>query len=571
MNNQKNRKNLLIIISEVIVIILLVLVIIIIKHNLKGNAKENNIYIYKRMYNSTYWLTGETKEEIIYYFYNNLDEFDPGENVDQFEMIGEYKCVSSNCKAYDYSKYLDKVIINDNGYKLYNPFTKKIENISLGEETYSFINFIEDDNKVYGLSVGKEDKKVAFYNFELAKYINNFDYSRIYMLNSLINKGYIFAEKDRDTYILNYLTGEVIKTMEKYKYFTELKVGNYYLYIAKISPEYNYRLFDSNFNLIIDDDRNYKYALNSDGTVTIVYSNENKYNIYNMNGEIISTSNEYKEIVKVVKDYIMILDDNNDLKVLDLQGNELVTLLNVIDSYELHPEYSGWGTYDDKTGIYIALNDYSVLNGTLGRGLEYFYIPSTKETFGIRTEGIVNYAKPILYLYPTRKTEVTVSFERPYLLTTTYPKFATNWQVTAYENGDLYDFKGNYYYGLYWEEKGFTDIDFSTGFYVTKESAIDFLEEKLSIIGLNNRERNEFIMYWLPILEKNGQSLVYFELTEERENYNKLIISPKPDSLLRVAIHVKKVESPVKINKQELPTFKRKGFTAVEWGGVVHN
>ena len=77
-------------------------------------------------------------------------------------------------------------------------------------------------------------------------------------------------------------------------------------------------------------------------------------------------------------------------------------------------------------------------------------------------------------------------------------------------------------------------------------------------------------MYWLPILEKNGKNLVYFELTESREKYNKLVIDPKPDSLLRVAIHVKKVNKKTNIKEQKLSTFERKGFTAVEWGGVVH-
>jgi hypothetical protein len=77
-------------------------------------------------------------------------------------------------------------------------------------------------------------------------------------------------------------------------------------------------------------------------------------------------------------------------------------------------------------------------------------------------------------------------------------------------------------------------------------------------------------MYWLPILEKNGQNLVYFELTEERNAYNKININPVPDSLLRLAIHVKKVDKKVNIKEEKLTTFTRQGFTAVEWGGVNH-
>ena len=77
-------------------------------------------------------------------------------------------------------------------------------------------------------------------------------------------------------------------------------------------------------------------------------------------------------------------------------------------------------------------------------------------------------------------------------------------------------------------------------------------------------------MYWLPVLEKNGKSLVYFELTSEREKGNKLIITPTPDSILRVSIHIKKVNNYVDIKEQKLKTFKRFGFTVVEWGGMTY-
>ena len=156
------------------------------------------------------------------------------------------------------------------------------------------------------------------------------------------------------------------------------------------------------------------------------------------------------------------------------------------------------------------------------------------------------------------------------MLTTTYPKYENNWTFTAYPNGDLYDENNKYYYGMYWEELGSSKIDFSEGFYVTKENAIEFLEETTKKIGFTRREANEFIMYWLKILENNEKSLVYYELTESRNNYNNVIINPKPDSMLRVSIHVKKVDKYTKIKEQKLPTFKRIGFTVVEWGGVEH-
>ena len=176
--------------------------------------------------------------------------------------------------------------------------------------------------------------------------------------------------------------------------------------------------------------------------------------------------------------------------------------------------------------------------------------------------------KPVLYLYPEEDINVKVSFKNPELLTTTYPKYNNGWNVFVDKSGNINDGEKNYY-ALYWEEKPTKKESFNEGFYVEKDNAIEFLEEKLSIIGLNDRERNEFIMYWLPILEKNKKSLVYFELTDEKQKANELIIEPKPDSLLRLTMHVKKVNRKTEIKEQTLNTFKRIGFTAVEWGGIV--
>lgn len=177
--------------------------------------------------------------------------------------------------------------------------------------------------------------------------------------------------------------------------------------------------------------------------------------------------------------------------------------------------------------------------------------------------------KPIIYLYPEKDMNVSVKLEKYNNIITSYPKYDDGWNVYAKNNGKLL-YNNREYYALYWDEFNDNNVNFKEGFYVKKENAIKFLEEKLDIIGFNNREANEFIMYWLPVLENNNQSLIYFELTEERESNNKLIINPKPDSMLRVNMHVLKINHKVDIKEQELTTFKRYGFTVVEWGGVIH-
>ncbi len=176
--------------------------------------------------------------------------------------------------------------------------------------------------------------------------------------------------------------------------------------------------------------------------------------------------------------------------------------------------------------------------------------------------------KPMIYLYPEKEMNIKVTLGYPELLTTTYPKYNNGWEVNAKPNGDL---KANnkYYYGLYWE--GYTNIktDFPDGFLVTKDQLIDFFEEKLSILGLNDKERNEFIIYWLPILEKNEYNLIRFADIKEINGSMPLIIDPKPDTLIRVLMEYKPVTNKINIPEQQLSKANRNGYSVIEWGGTL--
>ena len=45
-------------------------------------------------------------------------------------------------------------------------------------------------------------------------------------------------------------------------------------------------------------------------------------------------------------------------------------------------------------------------------------------------------------------------------------------------------------------------------------------------------------------------------------------IEPKPDSVLRVFLSIKKLDYLVNVEEQKLERFERKGFSVVEWGGT---
>ncbi len=178
--------------------------------------------------------------------------------------------------------------------------------------------------------------------------------------------------------------------------------------------------------------------------------------------------------------------------------------------------------------------------------------------------------KPIIYLYPKEKTEVEVKLLNSKYLTTTYPKYNDSWNVIAYSNGKLIDKNtGREQYGLYWEGINHVTEMKSDGFVIEGKDSIKFLEEKLSILGLNEREADEFIIYWLPKLENNKYNYIRFETTEEINNYMPLEITPKPDTIIRVLMDYKPLDEKINVVEQKLVTPERYGFTVVEWGGSI--
>lgn len=179
--------------------------------------------------------------------------------------------------------------------------------------------------------------------------------------------------------------------------------------------------------------------------------------------------------------------------------------------------------------------------------------------------------KPIIYLYPKSTTDLTVKLGKPSLLTSSYPKYTDGWDITAYPNGDLVDKRAkNKLYALYWEgQRAAGALGKTTGFVVKGADSASFLEEKLTVLGLNYKEREEFIVYWLPKLEANRYNYIYFATEAEIEEEMPLEFSVRPDTIIRVRMVFEGLDEYRKVAEQPLSNApKRNGFTVVEWGGI---
>ena len=552
-----------------------------------------------------------TNELIVYY---DLDGKDFCWSDDKEDCGKTSISIKTENEAKKLDVYLHKyVFYKDNGkLKVYNHETQKSYIINVASNYFS--NYFEVDpttKDFVGIIIRKEDEgKASYYSVVDDKMMYDQKYDDLMFLS----KDYLSGDtskcvKDEDgdddcnqTYIYLLSTnGE--KVVAQYQvtpdedgyYGGERQYGllqnekGLYIYVGEFTDAVAYdEVYTKDLKKIVTKTGEADCDIGTDGNLYV--NKKGIVTVYDQEGKKIKESKKY-DVLQIISEYIVAIK-NNKLIIATVDGEEKELASWNKKKNEYHWMLSGWYEEDGKNGIYLVVQDkntkiddvwnyckkHNNCNGEISSkselkeyylGYEYYFVPETKETGKIPTY-IGGYAKPILYLYPTKEMNVTVTFDKPENLTTTYPKYNNGWSVLAKPNGDLYDSNGKYYYALYWEENLNHRVDFREGFYVTKENALEFLEEKLNYIGLKDKERNEFIMYWLPILEKNKKSLVYFELTNERNSNSKINISPKPDSMLRLAIHIKKVNGQVKIKEQKLTRFKRTGFSAIEWGGVLY-
>ncbi len=314
----------------------------------------------------------------------------------------------------------------------------------------------------------------------------------------------------------------------------------------KAIEKYGYRAIDGAILVTLKKDtfRKYRRLLksnsNSDKTTSEVIFDKNKYNII-LNG--------------VVK-------DEYNLGI----AKALVTNLTKKETY-----------YTDSLGNYkinIAKND---LINFSKKGFESQKIRIQKDTIvnitlkNQTTPDVIMVKKPVIYLYPKEKTDISIKIDFKGKILTTFPKYEQNWNLIGYPDGQIFDKKTNRFYSsLFWDgTQTFPKehYNYQSGFVVSKNDLTAFLIEKLEYIGLNTMETNEFVQFWLPILEKNETNFIHFFVNSEYDVISKNTIFPKPDTEIRLFMEFYELKEPLKISEQKLQKTERKGFTIVEWGG----
>ena len=191
--------------------------------------------------------------------------------------------------------------------------------------------------------------------------------------------------------------------------------------------------------------------------------------------------------------------------------------------------------------------------------------------------------KPVLYIYSPQEQRLTVSVDVDGAIDTVYPApdalettdwgTQASWTVTASPDGTLTDASGRTYPSLFWDGPVGQESP-EEGFVVAREDAVPFLEEKLALLGLTDKEAADFITYWAPRIRANEYTFVSFDASSYTAHARYSFTDEagarvEPDTFIRVFMTIRAADANEVVTPQVFgPTPTRSGLTVVEWGGT---
>ena len=190
-------------------------------------------------------------------------------------------------------------------------------------------------------------------------------------------------------------------------------------------------------------------------------------------------------------------------------------------------------------------------------------------------DGIYCLGKPVIYLYPEKPTLVNVKVKTQGEVVISDPQIETTngWNnVLAHPNGILL-YKGNAYRELFYETESQKLKAPKNGYVFETKKLNDKLLDFITKLGLTRAdEQDEFLDWWIPRLEALNSPYILVSVLdkEEKHRLDTVEIQPKPDTFIEFIAYFRPLSAPIEIEPLNLPkTPERKGFTAVEWGGVI--
>lgn len=179
-----------------------------------------------------------------------------------------------------------------------------------------------------------------------------------------------------------------------------------------------------------------------------------------------------------------------------------------------------------------------------------------------------NVRKPNLYIYPEQELNlaIKIAFPNGGKITESIPEYAEGWNVNVKPSGIIDD---TYEYLFY--ECTVPDLHQKKyGWTVPKNNLNEFFTKNLSASNFSEKEINDFIEYWTPLLDKYDYYKIYPQYIGTIEKMSIINFSVEPKNIFRLHYYVQGTNK--NNNNLLMPTIQtavREEFFAVEWGVIL--
>lgn len=178
-------------------------------------------------------------------------------------------------------------------------------------------------------------------------------------------------------------------------------------------------------------------------------------------------------------------------------------------------------------------------------------------------------AKPVVYLYPTTAQSVDVRVGAN--VTLSDPLYdPRGWRNVWAEPSGKLTYRGTIYDSLFWEGTGIGEYpSITSGTVVARANAAKTIKSQLAEQGLNDKEISDFMTYWTDRIPSKPYIRLTWLTTKQMDMLAPLYVVPRPDTVKRVFLDMDGYDQSITLPQQKLESFTRRGFTVVEWGGLV--
>lgn len=188
------------------------------------------------------------------------------------------------------------------------------------------------------------------------------------------------------------------------------------------------------------------------------------------------------------------------------------------------------------------------------------------------SDGQYCWLKPVIYLYPTKPTNVSVKIETQGKITISDPLYENGWNnVLAFPDGKLI-YKNKAYSELFYETDNKKVDAPSSGLVVETKNIQNELYSLTKELGLIKNEQDELVEFWTPRLTALNTKYILISLVDKntKKKSDNVLITPNPDTKIEFILYFKGTDEKINISPLSLPEIPRRvGFTSVEWGGTI--